>query len=318
MPLSVLSKIGVAKEASWGTTTAPTHLIPTEPPTFTVSIENIVDNAIRGVPAADYASYAGVMSTEGSIEGPFYPEETGFWLKGIFGAESVTDPSDDDIAPFEHEFIQAATPPSFSIQDENGVQPYRYTGMLVNEFGLTFNAAEETLNYSASFIGKLKEDVTSGIPADATATPFMGWQMYATMNDVGACVMEGEITLAREVVLVYCGNTGQGGSQYPVRAYAGPLEVTGSLTLDFTDNDQLDRYLDKTQDELKLDFRYGSDEDLKFFTITFSKNDYGDSPAEIDRGDIHTTISYSIRALYNTTDSGPASAVLGNARDTVY
>lgn len=313
MPISVLTKVGLAKEPSWGASTVPTILLPTTPPAFTLPFEQILDQELRGIAAKDFAAYQGVGRAEGSLGGPAYPEEVGFFFKGILGAESI-----DGSAPWTHTFKLASTVPSFSIQDENGVQPYRYTGMLLAEFGLSYSAAEGALNYTTSYTGKTKENVVAAIPADATLSPFLGWMVYATINGVAACVLEGEWTFAREIALVYCGSVAEGGTQYPVRAYAGPLEVTGRATLDFLMDSDVDRYIDKWQGPFVIDFKQGSAAALKQLTITSTKMDFGEGPVEIDRSGVHLTLAYSMRALYNVTDAGQVEVVLKNARSSVY
>ena len=314
MPISALTKVGLAKEPSWGTSTSPTILLPTTPPTFSLPFEQILDQALRGIAAKDFAAYQGVGRTEGSLTGPAYPEELGFFFKGILGAESLVGVS----APYSHTFKLASTLPSFSIQDENGVQPYRYTGMLLGELGLSYSAAEGAVNYTTSFTGKTKENVVAAIPADATLSPFLGWMVYATINGVDACVIEGEWTFTREIALVYCGSVAEGGTQYPVKAYAGPLEITGRATLDFLADSDVDRYIDKWQGPFVIDFKYGTGAALKQLTITSTKMDFGEGPVEIDRSGVHLTLAYSMRALYNTTDAGQVEVVLKNARSTVY
>ncbi len=315
MPIAALTKVGLAKEPSWGTTTAPTVLLPVAPPTFSLPFEQILDQGLRGIAAMDFGAYQGVGRAEASLAGPAYPELVGFFFKGILGAESKT----GETAPYTHTFSLASTLPSFSIQDENGIQPYRYIGMLLGELGLSYSSAEGALNYTASLTGKTKEDVTASIPADASLMPFLGWTVYATINDVGAvCVIEGEWTLSREIALVYCGSVAEGGTQYPVRAYAGPLEVTGRATLDFLANSDVSRYLSKYQGPFVLDFEYGSGAGLKKLTLTATEMDFGEGPVEIDRSGVHLTLAYSMRAIYNTTDAGQIKVVLKNARDTVY
>lgn len=313
MPVSGLTKVGIAKEASWGTTTAPDVLIPVNPPSFTDNFETILDQAMRGIAAMDFASYQGVQTVEASLEGFAYPKEIGYFIKGILGAESVS-----GAGPYDHEFTLATTPPSFSVQDENGVQPYRYTGMMVGELGFTFNAAEGALEFSASLTGKTKESVGSSIPADATSAPFRGWMMCSQIAGGNVEVMEGELTLSRELGLVYAGSTCSGGSQYAIREYAGPLEVTGGITLDFTADSQVDRYENKTQNKLELNFQYGTGASQKTLKFEMNNCDYGDSPIELDRSGVHVTLAYTLRALYNSTDSGPAKVTLSNAKSDAY
>lgn len=319
MAVSSLTKVGIGKETNWGETVVPAVLLPVAPPSFTEPYEQILDQNLRGIAAKDFAAYQGVGHVEASLTGPFYPLECGYYLLGVMGAEVKS----GDAAPYTHAFSLGTTPASFSIEDAHfvtgGPEAYRYLGMMVSELGFTFNAAEGVVECSASLTGKSRSDiVTSVIPADAALAPMRGWMMHSTIGGAAACVIEGELTLAREIALVYCGSVGSGGSQAPVKAYAGPLEVTGRMTLDFTADTLVDRYTAKTQEAVVLDFVYGADAALKQLTFTATKVDFGEGPVEIDRSGVYVRLAYSMRMLYNATDVGPIAVSLKNAKDLAY
>jgi len=308
MVISAKTKVGIVKEASWGAGGSPAKLLPVSPPTFTEPYEQVLDNALRGIPAADFAAYQGMGRIEGSLEGGAYPEELGYFLFAIMGAKATSGTA----APYTHVFTLAATPPSLSIQVEDDVQDVRYNGIYVSELGLTYNAAEGMLTYSASLVGKDRVE-TSGtpIPQDTTKPPFMGWQTKVYMG--GAVVgelTEGEITLSREVALFW----GADGLSVPSQAHVGPLSVTGRATVKFDDIAFYNRYKNKTQDEFKIEWTYGTGSDLKKLTFRASKMDYGEGAAEIDRTGVYISLAYSLRALYNETDGGPCWFELQNAQ----
>ncbi len=310
MTVSYLTKVGIAKEASWGSSTPPAVLLPVDPPTFTPQFEQILDQSLRGLPVLDYAAYQGVGRTEGSLEGNFYPEEIGYLLCSALG--SVV--SEGTAAPYTHSFTVGAHPPGLSIQDENGIQPYRYTGCMVSELTLSFNSSEGLLRWSASVVGRTKEDVTAGIPAESTTAPFRSWQVSAAVgaHDPLGKLLEGEITFSREIDLHFV----DGSLQTPGTAFAGPLEVTGRATLFFDSTADLDRYLDKDQERFALTWEYGSGTALKQLVVQCTKMDFGDGPAEIDRSGSSLTLAYTMRALYNTTDAGNAKVILKNAKQS--
>lgn len=308
MTVSYLTKVGLARESSWGSSTAPAVLLPVDPPTFTPSYEQILDQSLRGLPVLDYAAYQGVGRTEGSLEGNFYPEELGYLLFSALGS-CVTSGT---AAPYTHIFTVGAHPPSLSIQDENGIQPYRYTGCMVSELTLTFNSSEGLLRWSATVVGKTKEDVAAGIPAETTTAPFRSWQVSAAVgaSDPLGKLLEGEITFSREIDLHFV----DGSLQTPGTAFAGPLEVTGRATIFFDSTADLDRYLNKTQELFKLTWNYGSGASEKKIVVQCTKMDFGDSPAEIDRSGSSLTLGYTMRALYNTTDAGNVKVTMKNAK----
>jgi len=311
MPLSYMSKIGFVKELSFGAGGSPTVMLPVAPFSFTFPFEQILDDSLRGLVAKDYAAYQGTGRIEGSLEGPFYPEEIGFWLLGICGAVTT----EGTVAPYTHTFKFATTPPSFAITDENPIQNYCYRGMMLSEFTLRFNSAEGLLTWTASFMGKDREKTTDPVPAEATNAPFRGWMTKAYIGGTASPygkVTEGEITVAREITLHYTGE----GNQFASKAYAGPIEVRGRLTLHFDADADYDRYVNKTQELVQLVWSYGSGSALKELTFVANKVDFGEGPVEIDRTGTFMTLAYDLRALYNTTDAGSCRFILKNAQSS--
>jgi hypothetical protein len=299
MALSQITKIGIAREASWGTSTAPTVLVPvTSDSQLTPQFEHVMDQAMRGLPVLDYEAYTGVARVEGSVAGPVYPDEIGYFLLGAMGSVSTSAGT--------HTFEQYEYPPSFSIQDENGVQTFRYEGCMVSELTLSWNSAEGFLTYSASIVGKDWDAAPSGaVPADATTTPFMGWQAAVSFNgSPSGKFTEGEITLSREILLRYADSN----SQRPTHMCAGPIEVTVTGTLVYDAATEMNLYLAGTKPSFEVAFTSGDN----VLTFSATKCSMLEGPPEIDRSEVCTTMSVGLRALYNTTDSGSCVITLSN------
>jgi hypothetical protein len=311
MAVSYLTKVGLAKETSWGSSTTPTALLPIDPPTFTVNYEQILDQSLRGLAVLDYAAYQGVGQVEASMEGNFYPEELGMLLFSAMGSCASVGTG----SLYQHEFTVGAHPPSLSIQDENDIMTYRYTGCMVSELTLTFNSAEGLLRWSSSLVGKqMVEDPAGAIPEEDTSAPFRSWQMCAAIGaaDPLGKILEGEITLSREINLHFT----DCGSQYAGTAFAGPLEVTGRATIFFDAHSDYQRYLDKTQEAFSLTWDYGSGADQRTLVFTANNMDFGDSPAEIDRSDASITLAYTMRGLYHADDAGNCKWTLLNSKES--
>lgn len=311
--LSFKTKIGIAIEPSWGQTTAPVYLLPVDPPTIGEQHEQILDQSIRGLAALDYAAYAGVKRVEGTFSGPVFPEEVGWFFACAMGTPTWDSAGS---APYTHTFALFKAPPSLSIQDENEVETARYTGCMVSELTLTFNAAEGLLRYSVTILGKQRTEPGSGdVPAEATTAPFRGWHMACEINGVSfGKLIEGEITFRRPIELGYY----DGDTQVAAAADAGPLEVTGRATIRFDTQGDYDRYLDKDQESLQITWDHGTGTSEKELVFLATSMDFGDGPAEIDRSGAGLTMAYTFRALYNSTDVGPCKITLKNARGSVY
>jgi hypothetical protein len=312
MAVSFLTKVALGKEGSWaggtaGPGTSPTILIPIRPTSFTESFDAVLDDGMRGLAAKDYKSYAGATRVEGSLEGPWYPEECGHYLMGILGA---------DAGGTSHVFTLATSTPSYSIEFNDPVQAIRYVGMKVNTFTLRFSAAEGFLNWTAGFLGRNGQTGTtlaaSAFPADATRQPIRGWESRATAAGAeNFNLMEAEITMNREVSLVWTAQN----SRYAYIAYHGPLEVTARATFDYSGTTELTWNRNETQGNLVLSFSQSSNNML---VMSMASVAFADGPYEIDRSGIHTTIALQGRALYYSTDSGPIKVTLTNSSATGY
>lgn len=123
-------------------------------------------------------------------------------------------------------------------------------------------------------------------------------------------LLEGELTLSREVALRYV----DGNNQVPQAADLGPLEVTGRATLRYDSIVDYDRFLTKQQPTFQISFDQGSGAAQKQLVFLASKMDFGDGAAEIDRSAVSLTLAYTMRALYNATDAGPCKFTLKNAK----
>ena len=270
---SLLTIVKIGFESAFGDgnvdTVAPVTAVSLRPANATV-----LDNAKRGVAAADFGAFQGPGRGEGSMEGMAYPEIFGRLAYAILGAGSAASAT------------LGSDPPTLGIQGSyGGVVGLIGKGMCVTELTYRFNAAEGAATFSSSFLGKqvIGAGGTLVVSHDVT-DPIMGWHGYSTFG----CITEGEFTLSREWGLLYCANTAAGeNKKYAAGAYAGPLSVTGRLTVDLTAESQIDRFLDKTQDELVMTF---TDPETSGGSIgfTFQKLDYADAPLDVDISGIFT------------------------------
>ncbi len=314
MTISRLTKIGVARESSWGAADAPQVLLPVEPPSITEPYEQILDNLQRGLYAADFGAYQGAGHVEMSLSGQFYPEEVGFLLTAMIGS-----PSSGTSVPYEHDFTMATSqPPSLAIQDEgavykSGATKRRYTGMLPSSLVFSFSSAEGVLAWSADLTGKLGTAPGSGaIPSAVGTSPFLGWQGALTIGSANTRLIDAEITLEREVEMRH----GSDGTQYAVAGYSGALTATATMTLDAIDNTELDYVLGHSSNTVVLTFSYGAGNAERSIAFTMTKFNWGEAPAELDRSGVFVTLGISGRALYNDTDAGPIAVTLKNARSS--
>jgi hypothetical protein len=303
MSLSALSKLGIGIETSWGAGADPQINLPVEPYNLMFSFENTVDQSLRGEVALDFGIYQGVYSATGEISGHIFPDEVGYILSGFFGGPSTTGTQ----TPYEHTFTVEETPYSLALTDYvPGINTYQYVGMYVSEFGFSFSSSEGLLDFTSSLSGKMYSTSTATVPAATADDAFSGWMaaIIKGSDTQYANLIEFEANLARELTLVYTATN----TQVVHEVYVGPMEASGTMTLDFKTEADLTAYLNNTSELLEVDF-VNSTKEFKFIA---NKMNYGDSAPEIDRSNVNLQLVLNWRALHNSTDSGPCQIVVAN------
>lgn len=302
MPVSQLAKIGVTQEASWGAGGSPTLVFPADSWSVMDPYEPVLDNAMRGVIAKDFQAFQGVGRSEASLEGPVFPELFGHLLKPLFG-----NLSSGTVSPYVHTFTFSGSPPSIAIVEDNTVRQHQARGLMVSELSLNFSPTEGMLSYSASMTGKNMATVSYTFPTELHLTKpmFLGWHGSASLDGATFPMIEGDISIAREVQLWYQ----MQGTQFAGTAYASAPEITGSFTIDWTAGADYDRYINNTMGSVDLWWRIGTVQSLK---IEMGSVFFGDGPVELDKSAAAVTLGYSYRALYASALSGPARAILTN------
>ena len=106
----------------------------------------------------------GNYSLTGSVSAPFYPNEIGWLIYGLFG--SVTSTQQGSTSAYKHVFSIANTLPSFTFGESKQGTNFTYLGVEVNSGTFTFNRADNEVKASFDLIGQ-KDKI-----ADATFTSF--------------------------------------------------------------------------------------------------------------------------------------------------
>jgi hypothetical protein len=299
MPISDLMKVGINIEASWGAGGSPAIVLPVADWKLTGPYEQILDNAARGVPAKDFQAYQGVGRCEGSLEGNVFPDLFGYHLRCMFGSVSS-----GSVSPYVHTFVMS-TPPSMALTEDNVVRQHQGVGMMAGELKLSFNPAEGALGYTLALQGKQLGTVNYVFPSELHLTKpfFLGWQGSVSLGGTWFRVIEGDLTITREIEIHY----NLQNSQYPGTAYAGAPEVTGSFTIDYTAGADYDYYRLHQQGSVNMKWIIDSNHMLE---IQLGSVDFGESPVELDRSGASVTLGYAWRGLYQSVLGGAARAIL--------
>lgn len=301
MPISDLTKIGLAVESNWGAGGSPVIIFPVESWNLQDPYDVILDNAKRGKIARDYQSYQGVGRAEASMEGNVFPDLIGYLLKTVFGSLATAGTA----APYTHTFTFSGSPASLALIQDDTITKYEGRGLLVSEFGLSFSPTDGALSYSSSLVGKDIATATYTFPTDVQDdTPFfLGWQGSVQLDGTWFKIVDGDMTVSREVVLHYQLQN----SQYAGTAYARAPEVTGSFMIDYATAADYDRYRNHSSGSINMYWQYDANHTLR---VIMGKVNFGDGPVEMDKSSASLTLGYSWRALYIAGETGPAKAIL--------
>jgi hypothetical protein len=298
--ISALGHVGVAMESVFGTALAPTLYIPYNTIKVEDDIKKVTDDGRRGVLTKDFAVYNTTKSGQVEIDAMAYPDTLGFFLKAIFGQDTVT-----GSAPYSHKFtVSNALCPSITVQDYNAMTERQYAGALVQEVGLKFDSEKE-ISMTTKMISKASVVTTTTTPAMSSTKPFLGFTAAlkiggtANLNMVG-----GEVTVKREAKLIFGANNSQDPSKY----VTSRIEADGKITFDVEDETELMLYLNGTQPTLDILFTQDTNTSLD---LSFGKIDV--TKATVDRSQELVRVDLSFKALYNATDNGMATVTLKNA-----
>lgn len=317
MSQSILTKIALNKELSWGvpgTATTAYNLLPVQQPSVTDTYEAIVDNGLRGIAAKDFGVYQGCGNSEVGLEGLWYPEEMGYLCEGILGSAVVTGAGS---IGYHHVFTIGDQCPTFTIVDFPQIGTpgstaekwaYRYKGNLMSNLTIKFNSGEGAVSWTASFTGQ-NAGTVDGTALTVVGTPnppLLGWYgsvalgTYGTAETAYTRLIEAEISISREVLLQHVATN----TQQPAYGYHGPTEVTMTATSEFYTVDDYLKYMNNTQQSVRVTLGRGGTTGTagsvgKCLEVLLPSIAYMDKPMEFDRGGLNVKLGWGVRAFYD-------------------
>lgn len=304
MPLTPkeLTWLGLAKETTWGTATAPTFTIPVKDVKPEDVIAYVKDQGIRGAMAQTYAVIPGVSQSNFQIDGEVYPDSFGLLVLAMLGQDSVTGAA----SPYTHKFQLARTsqPPSLTPSWYDGTNVRQYAGQVMEELQIKWSKGG-ALEFSAKSQGKTSATAAGITPSPGSTVPFVGWEFTCNLGGTANQNLVGfDITLKRKLYVQHPANN----SQDPAAIIALGLEVTGKGTFDKVDDTELSDFLSNTQPPLVLTGTQGTSGDV--LTLQMTKCAFLKDPItakEVVQGDVE------FEGVDNSTDGGPILVSLQNA-----
>jgi hypothetical protein len=293
--------IGIAKEATWGTPVAATAFIPVSPPTPKDVIKLGQDKGLRGSMVETYGEIQLTKHTTFDFSGDVFADTIGFPLAGVLGDVTVTGAS----APYTHAMAvynsADGQPPSYTITDNYSENVRQYPGCKFSEIDLKFSA-DGLFTYSAKAVGIPSVTASAPTPAFSTLQPLASWLGVVTIGGTAnMSVLDGNVNIKRSVDVIDTVD----GSQAPHSLFAGPVSVSGKLTLVMEDETQITNYLNTTGVSLDVNFQTGAGATLQQVKLHMSSVIY--SAADISRGKTYVELPVTFTAVANTTDVGASN-----------
>lgn len=307
------AQIGYAAESTPGTAVTVTQFLPLVSESLTNEIERMESEGIiagrRVLATSQWAS--GKIEISGDIQHELYNRNLGRIFNQMFGTAAVS-----GSGPYTHTFTPGTlTTKALSVQigrpDIGGtVRPFGFAGVKITSWELAVSEGEiATLGLS---VVAMSED-SDGTPALAAASYTSGLVplhfVHGAITIGGSAVpvkeakISGDLGLAVERRFLGQANIGE-----PLEAELRTYD--GSLTVEFTNMTQYNRYLDGDEFALVLAFTAGADT----VTITMNVRYDGESPQVAGRDILEQNLSFK---AIGTTDAAAITAVLVNGDSAI-
>ncbi|BBB00573.1 hypothetical protein RVR_10572 [Actinacidiphila reveromycinica] len=307
------SFLGIGLETTAGEAVDATAFIPVKTMSPSDKLTLLDDQGMRGSMVQTYDKIAGPIWSEYGFDGDVFPDTAGWMLAGILGDIATTGAA----APYTHTMSLLNSgngqPPSYTLSDFYTIATRQFAGLMFSEVGIKFSG-DGMLTYSAKATALASTTADAPVPSYTGVPPLAGWVGQISIGGSSAAfVTDGECTLKRDITVVHTSD----GTQAPYALWAGPLSVSGKLTLVMEDDTHYLNYLNNSKPPLDITYSQGAGAAAVAVGLHMSKAAY--TAAEIGRGKDYIELSVDYEALANTTDAGtsggysPIKATLTNA-----
>jgi hypothetical protein len=303
---------------------APTLWLPIDPnPTLSPKQTYIKDTELRGSAVEVYNDVLSVRHDEYDCKGNAFADTFPALMMALLGG---TDTVTGTVAPYGHSIPlldNAATgsqPPSYTVTDvdqviESAGAAKQMAASQLESIDLTFSATG-ALTWAVKWIGNPFTQVAVPTPSFSSEVFIPAYNCAVTIGTSASNVVtDGKLTFNRKTAPIFVL-----GQQGPFQNWAGPLEVTGSLTLVALANDPtLANAL--SYDKQKLIFTFT--DPVSSHSLTFQMSQVQFTDPKVVRGKTYVEVETDMEAEANATDAtgGGYSPVLfkaTNAQSSAY
>jgi len=232
--LTANSYLGLSKEATRGTVGSTAVWIPVMTPQVTPKQKFLRDEALRGSPVMVYDQVAATRADDVEFKSYVYADSIGVLLQALLGSDTSTTSGSN----YSHalKLLNAASsgsqPASYTLMDFDGANSFTINGAQADSMTFSFGA-EVAAEATTKFIGNPYTSATTPATpftsySNTTLHPIPAWDTTVTIGGTAFTnVSSGEIKIERKTQSIFTMN----GTQAPYVNFAGPLEVSGKMTL---------------------------------------------------------------------------------------
>lgn len=279
--------------------------------TTITTVASIAASTSVSIDTAGLQEYARVTAVSGS--GPYTLTVTGGGTTG--GLVNAHASSVAVVTTTTHTFKQNATAAkatySLTVDDTAG-NVLGYTACTASDLQVKIDPkAIVTVNIKlAANPGVTQSGIT---PTYTAVAPNLGWEWV--MTNAGASSDRGltyDVTVKRAVDPIHASN----GVQSPREIFQGALEADGAYKAIFSNNTDLNLYLQYTQTPTSAVVTQPVPQGGMSLTLTMSKS--GWYKGKRDYSQSYVQADFSLSGIWNSTDTGSVSGVLQNYQTTAY
>lgn len=244
---------GLALETTRGTAVAPTLFVPTKGPKITPNITEVADVGLRGSMVKVYNQIPTVRHDAYDFGCLAYLDSLPALIRGVLGSPDTitgTAPTVTHVLSLLNNDLLGNQPPSYTFSDYDGAALRQITGAQVDEVTLKFTATG-LVDVAAKIKGSpFVINAVVPQPTYSTVEAAPSWKTVATVNSVPlGTIVDGTLSLKRAIKPINVL-----GMQGPYRLWAGPLDISLSLTVIKNDDTELNYYLNNSTFPVNLLF----------------------------------------------------------------
>lgn len=318
------SYAGLGIEGTRGTASTNIKWTPIMAPQVTPGLKWLRDEHFRGSAGDTYGLVAGVRADTYDFRGYAFADTIGVPLVGVLGNQAIS-----GSGPYTHTIGLAnslstgSQPPSITIQDDDGANPFQILGAQVQSMQIKFGA-EAALEYSCKLVGNPATILGSPPSSTFSSEVFIpGWNVAVTLGGTSTAVLvEGDITIDRKAAPIFTG-----GTQAPRYNFAGGVKVDGRMRFVVEASDPIMTTsgstggVANTQSTEAVVLTFTEPSSTHTIALTMSAVQFHDAMRKRDKD--YVEVETQFEATMNSTDAvatgfAPIKAVLSNSVAAVY